>query len=100
MTRGQHVHPVDDAVIDFHLVREGLLEDFHADDGVVCEQEAGILDLYDAAVSVVAHVRLIQKTTAHLERLPPGGCTRHSQRLFRDAGYSFKPLVGSDPGAA
>ena len=94
-----HAHPMDDAIFDLALVRRQMIEDFVADDGVVCETERKIISLFDQAVSVVAHDRSVDRVFAHLERMPRGEVTEYTGRLFRYMGLEVKPICSLDEAA-
>lgn len=89
-------HPVDIGLENLAFLRFDITRNFLADDGIVCDDERGILIQFDQAVASMSRARNLEKAIT-LAVKQDGAVTRYTQQQFAEAGLMVSPI---DPDAA
>lgn len=93
---GDHMHPMEGAILDFSVTRMRLIELFSRD-GEICADERAALELFDDAKRTVSDLHNLDRAVETYKKQYRHGITRYGQRRWNLAGLAVEPY---DPDAA
>lgn len=88
---GNLEHPIDGALCDLSVLRREMVEEFRADDGVICAREQAIILRFDEGRERIMRARNLERAIA-LAVKQEGRVTEYTSRQFASAGLHIAPL--------